>query len=81
MDVDFESQLPFLVRNIFDIFEECLMCSIVHEDVNSARFFHGFADDILAVRSENVRIRLRPRRASALLRSFRRTLQLDFAGQ
>lgn len=41
VDVDFERQLPFLIRYFFDPIEACLMCCVVHKYVELAKFAYS----------------------------------------
>jgi hypothetical protein len=49
VDVHPESHLPFLVRNVADVFEGGLVGGVVDEDVDAAKLDDGFLDDLPAM--------------------------------
>jgi hypothetical protein len=49
VDVDAEGQFPFLVRDVFDRGEGCLVRCVVDKDIDAAEFAHRPFDDIPAM--------------------------------
>ena len=51
MDIDPESQLPFLVADLLDLLERGLVRRIVDQDVDATELSHRIVHDLAAMRS------------------------------